>query len=87
MSSSHWLVRVTDLTDIYSETRVVDMLQTVDDVRVERVTNDDGDVQMSVDVPSRSVALLVSSMVQLIDPHASVSHPRPRLLAGAPPSA
>ena len=27
------------------------------------------------------------SMVQLIDPHASVSHPRPRLLAGAPPSA
>jgi hypothetical protein len=83
MSSSHWLVRVTDLTDIYSETRVVDMLQTVDDVLVERVNDDDGNVQVSVDVPSRSVAHLVSSMVQLIDPHASVSHPRPRLLAGA----
>ncbi len=83
MSCSHWLVRVTDLTDIYSETRVVDMLRTVDDVVVERVNDADGNVQMSVEVPSRTVAHLVSRMVQLIDSHASVSHPRPRLLAGA----
>ena len=83
MSSSHWLVRVTDLTDIYSETRVVDMVRTVDDVVVDRVNDDGGNVQVEIEAPTRSVAQLIRSMVHLIDAHASVSHPKPRLLAGA----
>jgi hypothetical protein len=74
---------VTDLTDIYSETRVVDMLRTVDGVVVDRINDDEGNVQVAVEAPSRSVAQLIRSMVHLIDSHASVSHPKPRLLAGA----
>jgi hypothetical protein len=72
---------VDDLTDIYSETRVVDMLRGVDDVAVDRVNDANGSVHVVVEVASKSVARLIREMVALIDGHARVSHPRMPLIA------
>jgi hypothetical protein len=83
MRNGRWQVRVTGLTDIYSETRVVDMLRTVEDVVVDRFSDQDGSVHVAVEAPSRSVAQLIGRMVHLIDSHASVTHSKRRLLAGA----
>jgi hypothetical protein len=80
MNIGSWSLRVDDLTDIYSETRVVDMLRTVKQVAVERVDGKDGATHVNVEVPNRSVARLIREMVTLIDSHATVSHVRPRLL-------
>jgi hypothetical protein len=76
-----WSVRVDDLTDIYCETRVVDMLRTVDSAVIDRISNKDGSVHVSVEVPERSVAQLIREMVNIIDPHAIVSRVRPHVRA------
>jgi len=76
-----WSMRVDEFTDIYSETRVVDMLRTVDNVAVDRACDQDGKGYLSLEAPGRAAAKLVREMVSLIDPHAIVS--RVRLHAGA----
>jgi hypothetical protein len=72
-----WSLRVDDLTDIYCETRVVDMLRTVHEAVVDRINDRDGSVHVAIEVPKRSVAQLIREMVNIIDPHATVSRARP----------
>jgi len=76
---SNWQVEVSNLTDIYSETRVVDMLRTVDEVALER-TSGAGGIHIDVQVPTRSMAQLIKRMIRSIDSRAHVSS-RPRFRA------
>ena len=80
MAKGLWSLRVDGLSDIYSETRVMDMLRTVDEVTVERVNDQDGSVHVDVEVPSRTVGRLIREMVRLIDARAKVSRAKPRVL-------
>ena len=72
-----WSMRVDNLADIYCETRLVDLLRTLDHIVVDRVNDKDGSVHVAIEVPDRPVARLIREMVRIIDPHAVVSRLRP----------